>query len=104
LTLRAKNPRPTLVLLDPKAKIMLTSTTQISGPSITPKSRPIETGLITSKEIIKIQGNKHLSRASKSHTLKDVLEARRGGGVEKGLAMDGEWRNKHREDQQNCKN
>jgi hypothetical protein len=59
--------------------------------------------IITSKETIKIQGNKHQSLASKSHTLKDVLEARCGGGVEKGPTMDGEWRNKHGEDQQNCK-
>jgi hypothetical protein len=47
--LRVENPRPTLVLLDPKARITFTSTTQTSGPSITPQSRPIETGLITSK-------------------------------------------------------
>jgi hypothetical protein len=84
--------RPTLVLLDPKAKIMLTSTTQISGPNITPKSRLIETGLITSKESIKIQRNKHRSRASRSRTLKDVLEALRGGGAEKGPIVDEEWR------------
>jgi hypothetical protein len=82
---------PTLVLLDPKARIMLTSTTQRFGLSITPKSRPIEIGLITSKETIKIQGNKHRSRASRSRTLKDVLEARRSGGVEKGFAVDREW-------------
>jgi hypothetical protein len=50
LTLRAENLRPTLVLLDPKAKIMFTSTTQRYRPNITPKSRPIETGLITSKK------------------------------------------------------
>jgi hypothetical protein len=31
------------------------------------------------------------------------LEARCGGGVEKGPTMDGEWQNKHGEDQQNCK-
>ena len=49
-TLRAENHRPTLVLLDPKARIMFISTTQRSGPSITLKSRLIETGLITSKK------------------------------------------------------
>jgi hypothetical protein len=54
MTLRVENPRPTLVLLDPKVRIMLTSTTQRSGLSITPKSRPIEIELITSKETIKI--------------------------------------------------
>jgi hypothetical protein len=48
---------PTLVLLDPKARITFTSTTQKSGPSITPQSRLIETRLITSKNK-KIQGNK----------------------------------------------
>jgi hypothetical protein len=42
LALRVENPRPTPVLLDPKAKIKLTSTTQRSRLSITPKSRPIE--------------------------------------------------------------
>jgi hypothetical protein len=49
INLRARNPRPTLVLLDPKARITFTSTTQRSGPSITPQSRLIETRLITSK-------------------------------------------------------
>jgi hypothetical protein len=49
LTLRARNLRPTLVLLDPKARITFTSTTQRSGLSITPQSRLIETRLITSK-------------------------------------------------------
>jgi hypothetical protein len=92
--LRAENLRPILVFLDPKARIMLTSTTQRSGLSITPKGRPIETGLITSKETIKIQGNKHQSRAIKSCTLKDALEARRGGGAEKGPTVDGEWQNR----------
>jgi hypothetical protein len=57
LTLRARNLRPTLVLLDPKARITFISTTQRSGSSITPQSRLIETRLITSKTI-KIQGNK----------------------------------------------
>jgi hypothetical protein len=57
LTLRARNPRPTLVLLDLKARIAFTSTTQRSGPSITPQSRLIETRLIIRKTI-KIQGNK----------------------------------------------
>jgi hypothetical protein len=42
--------------------------------------------------------------ASKPRILKDALEARRGGGVEKGPAMDREWRNRRGEDQQNCKN
>jgi hypothetical protein len=50
LTLRAENPRPTLILLDPKAKIIFTSPTQRSEPNITPKSRPIKTGFITSKK------------------------------------------------------
>jgi hypothetical protein len=45
----AKNLRPTLVLLDLKARITFTSTTQISGSSITHQSRLIETRLITSK-------------------------------------------------------
>jgi hypothetical protein len=49
LALRAKNPRPKLVPLDLKARIKFTSTTQKCGPSITPKSRLIENGLITSK-------------------------------------------------------
>jgi hypothetical protein len=49
LTLRVENPRPTLVLLDPKARITFTSTTQRFGLSITHKSRLIETRLITSK-------------------------------------------------------
>jgi hypothetical protein len=49
LTLRVRNPRPTLVLLDPKARITFISTTQISGSSITPQSRLIDTRLITSK-------------------------------------------------------
>jgi hypothetical protein len=62
------------------------------------------TGLIRSKEIIKIQGNKHRLCASRSRTLKDSLEAQRGGGVEKGLAVDGKWRNRRGEDRQNCKN
>jgi hypothetical protein len=43
------NPRPTLVLLDPKVRITFTSTTQRFGPSITPQSRLIETRLIISK-------------------------------------------------------
>jgi hypothetical protein len=102
--LRAENLRPILVFLDLKARIMLTSTTQRSGLSITPKSMPIETGLITSKETIKIQGNKHQSRAIKSCTLKDALEVRRGGGAKKGPTVDGEWQNRFREDRQNCKN
>ena len=104
MTLRAENPRPILVILDQKDKIILTSTAQRSESSITPKSRPIETRLITSKETIKIQETKHQSRASRSRTLKDALEAQCGGGTKKGLAMDGEWRNKRGEDRQNCKN
>jgi hypothetical protein len=57
LTLRARNPvRPTLVFLDPKARITFTSTIQRSGSSITPQNRLIETRLITSKNK-KIQGN-----------------------------------------------
>jgi hypothetical protein len=35
--------------------------------------------------------------------LKDALEARRGGGAEKGLAVDGVRQNRLREDRQNCK-
>jgi hypothetical protein len=90
LLLRAENPRLTLVILDLKAKIMLTSTTQKSGPNITPKSRSIETGLITSKESIKIQENKHRLRVSKSHTLEDALKARHDEGAKKGPTVDGE--------------
>jgi hypothetical protein len=49
LALKVENPKPTLVLLDPKARIKFMSTTQRFGPSITLKSRLIEKGLITSK-------------------------------------------------------
>jgi hypothetical protein len=97
LTLRAENPRPTLILLNPKARIMLTSITQRFGPNITLKSKPIEIRLITSKETIKIQENKHRSRASKSRTLKDALGARCGGGAKKGPTIDREWRYRHKE-------
>ena len=53
MALRAENPRPTLVLLNPKVRIMFTSTTQRFGPSITPKGKLIKTRLITCKKTIK---------------------------------------------------
>ena len=53
------------------------------------------------QKTIKIQGNKNRLCASRPRTLKDALEARRGGGAEKGPAVDKVRRNKHREDRQN---
>jgi hypothetical protein len=54
LTLKVENPRPTLVLLDSKARIMFTSTTQRSGPSITQKAGQSRKDLLQAKKIIKI--------------------------------------------------
>jgi hypothetical protein len=75
---------------------MFTSTTQRSGQSITPNSKPIENyykqrkqqyreNATKYKQEITTKQRKNRSHASRSHTLKDALEARCGGDHRKRL-------------------